>query len=210
MANEKNNKPATNELDLAAFLSGVEGFSADDFKITGGLTPIYGAKEAFENKLAPVIGWIDRLLVLPEVQQGKNPDGSPRVFEPHMILVREIQKATMGLQGSKDAKKLVDVAAGSDILVPITGNVETNRELIQALMDRKNKYMGVFACVGQQRVNNQVTPMWVWKILVATDKPSPRQGAYAILPTSAERQKLDGSIYHANGDKVDNVIEHRA
>jgi hypothetical protein len=176
MANDKNKAndnlkaPSKPEYDFADFLPA--GFDKEGLQDTGGLTPMYSTKEAFEQSWAPVGGMIDRIVRLPPVLKGKE------WFVPHAALIRDIVKPTKGLHGTKDNREVVDIAVGGEILIPITGNLETNKELIRALNDTESVHFGIFMVAGQQKVNNQITPMWVWKVQIH-DRKTPRKGEYA-------------------------------
>lgn len=201
MANDDKNKVV--EVNFADFLPA--GLSADELTLTGGLTPTYSPKEAFENRYAPVGGWIDRLQKLAPVKQGGG-----KVYEPLVLLVRDISRPTKGVLGPKTDRKVVDVPAGKDILIPITGNISTNRELIQAMADTEHVYFAIFQVVGQMPVDSGPSDMWVWKIMLHPQKKA-RTGVYSLPLAPNTRHRLgmtvDGTLYDsATGEVVERPI----
>lgn len=140
MANEKNNKDkhaaqanlsmGGDDFDFSKFMP--EGYSANDLKIIGGLTPIYAAEQALAQGFPPVVGFLDRIEVLPEVKQGA------KTYVPLMIRVK-VTAATRGIIGKKDTIDVVDIEPGQDVLVPISGNLRSNKVLLGAIPGGRSK-----------------------------------------------------------------------
>lgn len=137
MANDKNkDKTQTNlsmsgdDFDFSKYMP--EGYSATDLKVIGGLTPIYAAEAALAQGFPPVVGFLDRIEVLPEVKQGS------KTYVPLMIRVK-VTAATKAIIGKGDEIKTVDIEPGQDVLVPISGNLRSNKVLLGAIPGGRSK-----------------------------------------------------------------------
>ena len=185
--NKKKSEPlagaalSSDDEDLLQYLP--EGMDLKDLHKTGGLTPTYSPKHALDGAFPRVAGYIDRIMVLPTMAQGKDDE-----FTPVMILLRELVKPTKATVGRDDDRQVVDVEAGKDILIPLTGNLKNNKELINALADQSKVYFCVAKVVGQQKVNNQPSKMWVWDLRICDkSQAKPREGIYALPAANAQQ-----------------------
>jgi len=189
----------TNDFDFAAFMP--EGYDAGDLRVIGGLTPIYSPEDAFEGGFPPVVGLMDRIEILPEVKVGKE------MFIPRCIRVQCLT-ATKATTGKKGERKSVDIAAGEDVLIPITGNLSNNKTLLAACVDAKHVYLVVARVRGQVDVG-QISPMWDWDVRLHP-KSQERKGRF-LLPQNASRIEVlgttsSGDIYDADGVVKERIV----
>jgi hypothetical protein len=200
--------------DFSAFMP--EGWKADDLRAIGGLTPIYAPEAALEEKFPPVAGWLDRIELLPEVTQGKDKaTGQVRTYVPIMIRV-QTTAPTKGIMGKGDALQIVDVAAGDDILVPVTGNLRANKVLLGAVPGARPRrelppavapdkvYFAILRVTGQQTVENG--DMWVWDTRLHP-KTIERSGRYA-LPEGPLGELPQTASGHHYDPKTGEIKEH--
>ena len=201
MASAKKNQiaPHAGDIDFSKFLP--EGMDVGDLYKTGGLTPIMNPELAFE-KGAVVAGYIDRIQVLPLQRAGTADE-----WQPLMILVRELTApvACMAKDPKGDDTEVI-VEKGKECLVPVTGNLKTNRELLTALMDRTQAHFAIFRVVGTMDVG-RASPMWSFDIRLHP-KTKQRVGAYA-LPSQDDPSRLfsktkdgTGFVDNATGEVV--------
>lgn len=205
--------PNADKFDYSAYLP--EGVELTDVYKTGGLTPIFSPEQAFTEELV-VAGWIDRIFSLPTQRENKEDE-----YTPYMIMLREIHTDTMGTQKDTQGNNApIEVKKGKDILIPITGNLKTNRELITAVMDPTQSHFGIFRVVGTMKLD-QPTPMWVWDCRLVT-KTRPRAGVFAapgildptrLFAKNKEGQTFNtdtGEVIDSDGKTVSKLVEKRA
>jgi hypothetical protein len=206
-ADVQQNLPANGPVvDLSAFMP--QGYSADDLRIIGGLTPIYAPEAVAEGRFPPCAGFLDRIEVLPDVVQ------KARIYVPVMIRV-VASHPTKGILGKKETLEIVDVAEGEEILVPITGNLRTNKVLLGSVpggrsieglteaqikaitlppkqqgcglvaippMDVNKVFFAVFQVLGQKDVG-QPSEMWEWEVAlhpITQDRRTFMKGRFAL------------------------------
>ena len=186
MAKDKNEVTKTDgpiNLDdiLGQFLP--EGMKASDLEKTGGLIPVFNSKLAFEQKLV-LAGRIHILEVLPIDDEDK-----PRV----MIKVCDITTPCVGTQGNKLDQKQIPVPKGGDLLLGLSGNLRTNKELIECLMDPEHVYFGVFAVTGQMPMKKG-NDMWVIDCRIARQERMKRAGTKYMLASSYAKALARGDV----------------
>jgi hypothetical protein len=174
--NDKVKAAAGNAADWLSDLFGQDGA---DFVKTGELTPMYTPEGAFENKWPAVGGKLDRVIFLPKIMQT---DG---IFEPVNLLIDDLVAATKGMKGAKQLRTECDVAKGGRILIPVTGQLRVNRELIVAALDPDYVYRCAFRVTGREKVNNQPSKMFTWDVYVDFKNRTPRKGTPYALPQHA-------------------------
>lgn len=145
-----------------------EGYSDADFSVVGGFTPMYKPKNAFEQKLAPVFGWLLYTEALPVISdpKGKEKDRVPLAL--HVLLCAP-NKGWLGPDGEEIEK---EIPVNEEILVPCSGNILFNRPLMTAAFDPERVWLVRMSVVDQQK-SDYPTPMWVWKVEIA-NKPRKR------------------------------------
>ena len=182
MADKNKNAPPASGTDFDWSKYQLDGFSDSDFEAIGGLAPIYAPKMAFENNFPPLIGYAVRTQFLPEVQMGKE------VFIPKMLMIC-VQVPTKGVTGKRrDGQEIVDVKKGDFVLVPVTGNLETNERLLAAADHPDTVSVVRMRVKGQRQVNDMPSPMWDWDVQIAPNKRLNRRGTeYQLLLESNER-----------------------
>jgi len=171
-----------------------EGLDAKDFEKTGGLAPIYAPKAAHEGNFPPLVGYMIRTQLLPEVQQGK------QVFIPEMILVEALAPTKAVIGNRREGQEEVDVKPGDLVVVPITGNLQVNEVLLAAADDPKEVHVCGLRVAGTRQVNDMPSPMWVWDMMLHP-KALPRKGSHENLLRSNERPRLpNGEKYTRDGE----------
>lgn len=179
-----------------------EGVSIDDLAEARGLTPIYAAEKAYEGKWDPVTGYgIDVLLL--DMVEGED-------ARPFILL--ETDRPTKSVTGNRlTGHKEIDVRAGELVLVPLSGNLQSNRDLILAIKNaNKMTWMG-FRVTGKQQVNKQPSAMWTFQVMLNKKKQRVREGAYLLasavpaqLPGSSVPS--DGTVIGPNGQPVRSIV----
>lgn len=164
MAAAKKNGPASTEapesgaaFDWAAFLP--KDYKAEDLKQIGSLTPIYIPEMALEQGWNPVFGDIADIEYLPTQRAGKEDAWTPKMLR---VVLRA---ATKAMSGTKDDRQVVDLEPGQDILVPVTGALEANKELLIRAVDPKHVTTAGFRVKGTKDVG-RASPMHDWEVMV--------------------------------------------
>lgn len=158
------------------------GVTKDDGRTIGGFTPIYAPDTAWEEKFPPAGGYLCHFQILPAVKKGKD------IYIPKMIkLIVKNAKGlpTKGVRGKGDGKEVVDVPVDNALLIPLTGNLLNNEELLDAVADPNNVHYALFYIRGQVDTG-QITPMWDWHVQLFDKLTIKREGEYA-LPIDGSR-----------------------
>ena len=196
MANsKKTNTPASAvpAIDLAAFLP--EGMDNEELVDTGGLRPIVQADTMMEH---PVAGWLIAVLDMPPRE-----DKSPW---------RAILVETTGATRAKVGEDTnVPVEAGCEVLIPLSGNLANNSQLLDALADDASMSWGIFQTQGQVNVGKP-SPMWDIKVRLHP-KPKARTGKYLRHTVEAQfaasrrpTQLGRGEVQDTNGKAVTSMV----
>lgn len=155
---------------------------AKDLSRTGELTPIFNFKLAHEKKLV-VAGRLHIIETLPI-------EGAEK---PRLVLkVRDLTAPTIGTQGPKSDQRQVEIPKGGEILVPVSGNLANNKDLIDAIMDVDHVYFGVFAVTGTMPRKGK-NDMWVVDCRIALQERMKRTDKY-LLPVSYARALARGDV----------------
>jgi hypothetical protein len=177
-----------------------EGFSAEEFQLTGQLTPIYAAKDAFEERWPKLIGFMKGIEELPTVREGKDD-----AYTPMMIRFKVIA-ATKGIQGKDDKREIVEIPIGSEVLLPISGNLRNNAKLLAAATNPNEYFLAQVVATGQVRVGKP-SPMWELNVQLHP-KGQRRAGTeYAMMVASGAPmlQTATGAVYDpSTGELVSN------
>ena len=175
-----------------------EGFSDDEFETIGSLRPICQPESMMDH---PVGGELIALLDMPP----RKDKSQWKAFLIHLLA------PTMARAG----EDLVEVSAGEKVLVPVSGSLKTNTELLGAACDPHRIWIVKIQCVGQIDVGKQ-SDMWSFDVK-RSKKTLPRTGEYALSnfqpagmlnPTAnGEVQQLGkGDITDRNGHTVSSVV----
>lgn len=130
-----------------------------DLKKTGGLKPAYYPDEALTQGWDPIVVRLVGIKRLPEQRQGR------RIWTPQLFhgVLRTPAKAMAGI---RDDRKVVDLKPGDDILIPITGSLKIDSDLIEAARHPTRLYTACFAVVGQDTISvpdvDDPNPMFIW------------------------------------------------
>lgn len=173
----------SNDLDLSKYVP--DGFDLSDFDVVGGLRPVCPPEVNQDN---PVTGWIVALLDMPK----RKSDGS----EWRAILVQLTRPAK-----AKAGDDVVDVEAGKEILIPLSGSLKNNADLLNAAVDARKVTMGMFVVTGTMDIGKP-SDMWVYEVRLALKKQIAREGAFALYnkPVVALQNGFDvGNITDRNG-----------
>ena len=176
-----------------------EGFSAAEFQVTGQLTPIYAAKDAYESRWPKLIGFMKGIEQLPTVGEGAT------AYTPMMIRFKVIA-ATKAIQGSGDKQETVDIPVGGEVLLPISGNLKNNAKILSAANNPNEYFLCQVVAVGQVKTGKP-SPMWELNVQLHP-KGQRRAGtefALMVAAPTALLQTADGSVYDpATGQIVSN------
>lgn len=180
----KGNDGAMGEIDLSKFLP--EGFSLDDFESVGGLRPICPPEL---NAETPVIGWVVALLDMPP----RKSDNSP--WQGLLINLVSTAQAQAG-------DEIITVEAGKDIIIPVSGALKANSDLLSAAVNSHKVTCGIFHVTGQMDVGKP-SPMWTYDVRLAFKKQKAREGAAALYhrspPALVSAPVLRGEVLDSNG-----------
>lgn len=192
--NENKNAPAVDTVDpFAQFMP--EGYSASDNKKVGGLTPIYAAGPALEEKWPPVIGL---MVGIDELDMGEKLEGDQRHRE---FLLIESRVKTKAVTGNKIVgHKIVDIEPGMDVYVPMTGNIKNIKTIRALLADPKHVYLGCFLVTGTMP-SPKGNDMWVIDTRI-NSKKTPREGRFVLPPDYNINQLTAGGVT-ASGQQYD-------
>lgn len=181
------------DFDFSKFLP--EGYDAKDLRKVGGLTPIYAPKLAFEQKWDPVVGFIDRVMVLDMGEEIKDEKQRYRPF-----LVVELTSPNKGAVGPKSEQEVVSLNKGDDILVPVSGSIKNVKALEIAATDPANVYLGMFRVLGEKDLQQagKPSPMWVIDARLHS-KTKKREGRFLLSPINSREPK---SLAEENGGGV--------
>ena len=147
----------------------------------GGLTPIFSPQEAWEEKFPPIVGWADRIEELPPVQMGRD------IFIPRLIRI-QLTAPTKAVLGKRGARQVVDLKAGDDILVPLTGNLENSRGLMAAIKDPRHVTLIGIKLTGHVPTG-QPSDMWTFSVGLTAHKMA-REGTRFALPFETPTPEL--------------------
>lgn len=205
--NDKNTAPAADvkdDFDYSQFLP--EGYDAKELRKVGGLTPIYAAGPAYENKWPPCAGWIVGIEVLDMGGEHKDPK---QRFRPFLRL--ESTCKTKAAVGKKREQEIVDIDVGQDILMPLSGNIRNVKEIQIASADPKNTYLGIFRVTGSRQVNDEPSEMWVIDSRLHP-KARVREGRFLLTQTQNIPAQMQEGGVTATGEVFDKhgVIQTQA
>ena len=153
-----------------------EGFSEKDIVVTGELPPQYLGKQHLEraralnlsiDQIPPLVGLYDRVEVLPIQERDKGQD-----FCPYSLLIRDVKNPVIGFRGKEEKRVEVSVDVGGKILLPVTGAVGVNREIMDMVRDLDGTYLVGARPIGEEKVNDQPSKMIKWRIEVVKLKTS--------------------------------------
>jgi hypothetical protein len=156
------------DINLTAFLP--KGFDAKDFDVVGGLRPIC-PPESMTDPEQPTAGFVVSLLDMPDRKDGSK-------WSAFLVELT-------GNASCKVGDDIVVIPAGKEVLIPMSGKLKTNADLVSAAWDENLVYLGIFRVLGQVDVGKE-NPMWDFE--VALHKQTiPRTGKYALqLRTARE------------------------
>lgn len=174
-----------------------QGVSKEDLRKTGALTPIYSPGEAFAGKWKAIMVYLVGIETLPTQNVG-----TPFEFTPQMIRA-VLRTAGKGMQGVGESKAAVDLVPGDDILIPITGSLKVNREIMLAATDPVRLFTAGFAVIRQEKVNEAPSPMWVWEAPIVGQFEE-RKGRYLQMgqPVQILGKTGDGTVYNKSTGEV--------
>lgn len=142
-----------------------EGYSDADFSEVGLLTPMYKPKNAYTEKWGPVFGWATHVQFLPKQVQKNAKTGEEEDWIPLGLNV-VLCAPNKGVLGKKGAERVVDVAPGENLLVPLTGQLLYKKELMIAAFDVQRIWLARITVTGQQ-TSEYPSDMWTWKTELA-------------------------------------------
>lgn len=177
--------------DLKAFLPA--GFEAADFDVVGGLRPIVSPDILFEGQ-QPLVGFIVALLDMP-----------PREDKSEW---RALLVETTGNVSAKVGEDTVVIPAGKEILLPLSGSLKNNPDLLNAACDGSRVFLGIFSVKGQVDTGKQ-TPMWDFEVQLHK-KTIARTGKYSLHQHNSvgtiAPQIPAGGMTDANGRSAGSMV----
>jgi hypothetical protein len=210
MADKPNPKTTTTNAAPAATAAGAfnpadylpKGHDADKLKKTGGLTPMYKPDAAVQHGFPPAAGWINRIEVLPTQAVGTKDE-----FTPICIYLCDLEKPTKGVTGKEPNSKIVDREAGDDLMVPVTGNLTNNKQLIQALTDLKHRYFAIFHCTGEKvKLAGRPSPMNVVDVYISGTVELREKSPAYFLPVEYVAANARGEIAAAIKERDASIL----
>jgi hypothetical protein len=181
-ATKTNVNEQTGEFDWSGFLP--EGYSADQLQQIGGLTPIFMPEMAYEEG-AVCVGFVKWIEELPPVTRGRG--SNEEVYVPYLLRI-QVTRDTPAVIGPKNAREIVTVPKGEDVLVPLSTGLLMNKKLLEAAHDLEFCFFVAMRVKGQIPTD-QPSPLWDWDVRIDRTKPLKRQGDL-ILPTILARPAL--------------------
>jgi len=191
--NETQAAGTVGDFDYSAFVPA--GGNAKDLRTIGGFTPIYAPEEALDDSFPPAGGYLRCFEILPAVKVGKE------MYIPKMISMI-VTNDTKGVRGPKDAREVIDVPKTKRLLIPLTGNLLNNQELIDAVADPKNVHWAIFRVTGTQDTG-QPTPMFVWDVKLLDTLTIKREGEYALPVGGTGVERVLGTGETSTGEVYD-------
>lgn len=164
------------------------GVDASQVAKTGGLTPMYRPEAAFDNKFPPVMGYLKGIVELPVDE-----------FDSFVLQI-ELTAPTKACEGSGDRISIVDRKAGEMIVVPISGNLRNNRELLSAACDPVRYHWVGMQLLGKMKLNKpgKSSPMWEFNVQV-DQVGQAREGTRFAIRGGADvpllQETSDGTVY---------------
>jgi hypothetical protein len=180
------------EIDIKKFLP--EGFDLSDFESVGGLRPICPPEL---NGETPVIGIPYALLDMPPRKSDKS------AWQGILVHLLSTAQAQAG-------DEIVTVEKGKDIIIPVSGSLKANGDLLAAVVNTHKVTPAIFHVTGQMEVGKP-SPMWVYDVKLAFKKQVPREGAFALYHRSAPvltpaETVQRGEVLNANGQPVGRLV----
>lgn len=166
------------------------GITEADIRKTGQLTAMYLPAEALTKKWPPIV--VDLVGIETWATVVKN--GKP--WTPRQLRGVLVTPAK-AIGGTGDAAQEVDLKPGDDILIPITGNLSVNKEILLAAAHEKLLFRAGFAVTGMQETKNGDMHVWEAPIL---GKPQQRSGRFLQIGQPTELPQMngktsDGTVY---------------
>jgi hypothetical protein len=199
-----NSAGASDDFDYSKYMP--EGHDAKDLRKIGGLTPIYNGNFALDQKWPPCCGWLDRIERI-EIADPNDPN-------PIRDFMRvELTHPTKGVRGPRGAnQEIVDLKAGEDILLPMSGNFKNVAVLRAALANPKEVFFGIFRAVGHMNTGKPSDMVQFDQRI--SQKTKPRDGRFALPANAVYAPELQttqvpvvpGQVYDANGKPVARVV----
>lgn len=149
------------------------GMNKEKIRKVGNLTPIWSGEIALEKGLV-LAGRMDRLEIL---DMGEDKDPKDR-YRPMIRVVCAF--ATTGVLGAKKEQKKVEVPAGEDILLPITGSLKANKAVLLSAWDPKTVNYIIARAIGHVDTGKPSEMVEIETHLV--DDPIVREGRFAQPP----------------------------
>jgi hypothetical protein len=175
--------------DLAQFLPA--GFSLDDFEKVGGLRPICPPEI---NAETPIVGYVFALLPMPK-RKADNSDWDG-------LLVKLLSTA----QAKTVEGEIVTIEAGRDVIIPVSGALKNNQDLISAAVDPFLVTPAIFEVVGQLDTGKE-SKMWMYEVQLAFKKQVKRTGAFALYHKPAEvSSQPRGQVVDRNGHEPGRLV----
>ncbi len=167
----------TEEFDYAQYLPEEFKDLAGELHQTGGLIPVYYAKMALESHLEPVVGWIDRLVKLKDIDQGGG-----KIFSPIMLQVVLERPCKAFVKRGDDDYETVDLKPGEEVFIPMSANLAYNKDVVAAATNKTHTTFCIFRVTGERKVNNQPSKMIEIAAVMAGKPPKAkvREGRFAI------------------------------
>jgi hypothetical protein len=173
--------------ELAKFLP--QGFTLDDFVVVGGLRPIVTPEL---NQEQPFAAKIVALLQMPPREDGSK-------WSAILAFLMSPAKAQAG-------DETVAIEAGKEVLIPVGGNLGNNADLLNAASSAENVYTGIFSVTGTLDTGKP-SPMWVYEVRIAKNKPEKRTGQFALYNKPApELNAAPGDVRKANGEPAGSLV----
>lgn len=134
-----------------------EGVTENDVTELVGLTPIYNPQTALEQKWPALVGYADRIELLPVQRAGSKDEWTP-------ILVRFIAtQATKAVTGAKNERRVIDIAPGDEVMLPISGSLGVNSKLEHAAADTAKAHKMIIVVTGQSPTTKG-NDMWLFHV----------------------------------------------
>lgn len=209
----ENAGPVGGGFDYAKFLPAELKGLASELRTTGGLIPMYVPRLALDNKEEePVVGYLDRLVYLPTIEQGTES------FTPLMAQIYlEAPFANARQKIGEDQYEKVPLEKGDAIYVPVSSNLQYNKDFMLAACDREKATFVMVRVKGERKVNKMPSKMLEIDVVMAGKPPKAiaRTGKFAhpldvILSIGAGKEPIaqlpSGDIVNRDTGEIKNKI----
>lgn len=158
----------------------------DDFVVVGGLRYICLPEN---NEGRPITGWTVALLDMPEK------------FKWKQAILLNLTSSARVVQDDET----IDAQPGDDVLIPVSGNLKNNAELLKACVDPRIVTMARFTYLGEKDIGKP-SPMKEFEVALALKKQIARTGQFALYNQPQAGAFIPGEVLNGDGKPAARLV----